>query len=293
MPGRFIGENVAYLRDVVDYTTKFNVPAAILSLDQEKAFDRVDWDFMLATLGKMGFGPSFVNWVSLPYTNVQSTVKVNGYLSPFFFLSRGVRQGCPLSPLLYVLVAEVFAINIRANPRIVGLLLPGSSETLSPISQYVDDTSLIVCSDDAIRACFDTYSVFQAESGAKLNQSKSKRLWLGSGNNRANPPAALDWTSVKIEVLGVFLSPGNLEEDNWRPRINAVENVLSSWKQWILSYKGRALVINALALSGGGMWPLSFNLNFINWFLIFLWKGKRDLVGRCVVVQSPSLGAFP
>ena len=57
VPGRFIGENVAYLRDIVDYATKVNVPAAILSLDQEKAFDRVNWDFMLAVLDKMGFGP--------------------------------------------------------------------------------------------------------------------------------------------------------------------------------------------------------------------------------------------
>ena len=59
----------------------------------------------------------------------------------FFSLSRGVRQGCPLSPLLYVLVAEVLAVNIRANPRIKGLTLPGRSQALSPISQYADDTS--------------------------------------------------------------------------------------------------------------------------------------------------------
>ena len=54
---------------------------------------------------------------------------------------------------------------------------------------------------------------------------------------------------VKVKVLGVFLGPGNLEEDNWRPRITAVENALNSWRQRSLSYKGKALVINALALS--------------------------------------------
>ena len=74
----------------------------------------------------MGFGSSFVQWVNLFYSGVQSCVNVNGYLSSFFSLSRGVRQGCPLSPLLYVLVSEVLAVNIRANPRIVGLSLPGA-----------------------------------------------------------------------------------------------------------------------------------------------------------------------
>ena len=70
VPGRFIGENVALLRDIVDYTSFSNVPAAVLSLDQEKAFDRVDWSFMLATLSKMGFGPSFLHWVRLFYTEL-------------------------------------------------------------------------------------------------------------------------------------------------------------------------------------------------------------------------------
>ena len=99
---------------------------------------------MLATLSKMGFRPSFLHWVRLFYTGVQSCVNVNGYLSPFFVLSRGVRQGCPLSPLLYMQVSEVLAVNIRANPRITGLSILGSRTPISPISQYADDTSLIV-----------------------------------------------------------------------------------------------------------------------------------------------------
>ena len=85
----------------------------------------------------------------------------------------------PLSPLLYVLVAEVLACNVRANPRIKGLCLPGSSDPLSPISQYADDTSLVVCSDDANCACFEVYDVCEHGSGSKLNLSKSKGLWLG------------------------------------------------------------------------------------------------------------------
>ena len=82
VPGRYIGENVALLRDVVYYCTSFDVPVAVLSLDQEKAFDRVDWDFMRSTLSTMGFGPSFISWVNLFYNSVQSAVNVNGYLSP-------------------------------------------------------------------------------------------------------------------------------------------------------------------------------------------------------------------
>ena len=298
VPGRFIGENVAFLREVADYATRSNVPVAILSLDQEKAFDRVEWLFMHQTLLAMGFGHSFVSWVDLFYCNVRSTVNVNGYLSPFFSLSRGVRQGCPLSPLLYVLVSEVLAVNLRANPRILGLSLPGMTSPLPCISQYADDTSLIVTTDDSIKGVFDTYSLYERGSGSKLNLSKSKGLWLGSWNGRLDPPVALDSTSVKIKVLGVYIGVGDLGEVNWRPRISAVENVLSSWRQRQLSFRGRALVINALALSR--VWYVASLVYMPAWVLKelnalvfnFFWKGKRDLVSRSVVVQPTVFAGF-
>ena len=120
----------------------------------------------------MGFGPSFVKWVDLFYCNSRISVNVNGYISNSFPLSRGVRQGCPLSPLLYVLVFEVLACNIRANPSIRGLCLPGFSAPLPCVSLYADDTSLIVCSDVSIRAIFSVFSYYEQGSGAKLNYSK-------------------------------------------------------------------------------------------------------------------------
>ena len=134
VPGRFIGENVAFIRDVVDYCSLISTPAALISLDQEKAFGRVDWSFLRSVLISMGFGPSFVKWVDLFYCNSRSSVNVNGYISNSFPLSRGVQQGCPLSPLLYVLVVEVLACNIRANRSIRGLCLPGFSAPLPCVS---------------------------------------------------------------------------------------------------------------------------------------------------------------
>ena len=147
----------------------------------------------------MGFGPSFISCVNLFYNHVQSAVNINGYLSPFFCLSRGVRQGCSLSPLPYVLACEVLAVNIRSSPHISGsrISLPGAPP-LSPISQYADDTSLILSSDDTIRATFETYDLYEKASGSKLNRSKSKGLWLGSWRGRTDPPVALDWTSLKL-----------------------------------------------------------------------------------------------
>ena len=95
MPGRYIGENVAFLCDVVEMANEYNLPVALLSLDQEKVFDRVDWPFLFATLAKMGFGNSFIRWVRLLYTDVRSSVLVHCYISRPFQPSRGVRQAVP------------------------------------------------------------------------------------------------------------------------------------------------------------------------------------------------------
>ena len=96
----------------------------------------------------MGFGPSFRQWILLFYTDVESAVIINGWTSPFFQPSRGVRQGCPLSPLLYVLCAEVLACNLRASSGIAGVHLPNSAQELR-VSGYANDTTVVITTDYA------------------------------------------------------------------------------------------------------------------------------------------------
>ena len=122
--GRSIFSNLQLIRDTLDMIDKTNESGILVILDQEKAFDRVDHSFLMCTLVKFGFGPSFCKWVSLFYNNVFSRIIVNGNLSAPVFLERGVRQGCPLSPLLYVLVSEVLSTQIRRCDQIIGFRLP-------------------------------------------------------------------------------------------------------------------------------------------------------------------------
>ena len=269
--GCFIGENVALLRDVILYASETGTPAAILSLDQEKAFDRVDWPFLFRVLDHLGFGPSFISWVRLLYTDIRSAILINGYTSDCFFPSRGVRQGCPPSPLLYVISIEVLAANLRAHPSIVGLRLPGVSRPLPTLSLYADDTSVIAVSDAATLAVFDTYAMFERGTGSKLT-------------------IAIKWTSSKIKVLGVYLGNGDLDEDNWRPRIETVERCLKSWLSRSLSFSGKALLINALALSR--IWYVASLVFLPSWAraelttLIFNFFWSRNLVS---ILVSPGV----
>lgn len=121
---------------------------------------------------------------------------------------------------------------------------------------------------------------------------------MTSMNEVLDSPVAIEWSSAKVKILGVFLGPFVSEEDNWRPRITAVENVMSSWRQRSSSYRGKALVINALALSR--IWYVASVIHMPQWVLRelnklvfnFFWKGKPDLVTRDVIAQPPSSGGF-
>ena len=99
---RFIGFNIRLIQDIIDYSEKFNLDSCILFLDYTKAFDTIEWDFMLGSLKKFGFGESFQQWVKVLYTNITGSVKNNNWLTSKYSLSRGIRQGCPLSCLIFV-----------------------------------------------------------------------------------------------------------------------------------------------------------------------------------------------
>ena len=95
--GRCISENIRLLDSVIKYTEGRNIPG-LLFIDFEKALDAQEWSFTSKTLQHFGFGPSLLNWIELFYCNLESCILNNGWASNFFKLSRGVRQGCPLSP---------------------------------------------------------------------------------------------------------------------------------------------------------------------------------------------------
>ena len=121
MSKRYYGENIRLINDIIDYCQIEKISSAILLIDFEKAFDTICWDFLKCCMDQYGFGFNFKKWIAIIYNKIESCVTNNGYQSEYFQLSRGIRQGCPLSALLFLLATEVVAVILRNLDCIQGI----------------------------------------------------------------------------------------------------------------------------------------------------------------------------
>ena len=270
-----------------------------MSLDQTKAFDRVNRDYLFAVLEKFGFGPTFLKWIRALYNNTGSHVIVNNRLTEKIPLKRGVHQGCPLSPLLYVISAEPLAELIRSSPRIQGITTSTSAVALKT-SSYADDLTCFVTNEDGFFALEDILSSYQAASGAQLNRTKSHGLWLGSWKSRRDLPLGIAWSSESIKILGLIFTPQYFKtvSINWRLILEKVRGIVAVWKRRDMSLHGRATVLNTFALSK--VYYAAHVLTILPYHLgqleadiwNFLWRDKNHLVRKTVCIEPVTSGGL-
>ncbi|KAL9962757.1 hypothetical protein ACROYT_G031895 [Oculina patagonica] len=292
---RFIGENIRLLNSILSYTDIEKLPGLLLFIDFEKAFDTLEWTFVEKTLKYYNFGNSLVSWIKLFYTDISSCIQNNGWTSDFFNLSRGVRQGCPLSPYLFILCAEILGAAIRRDKLIHGIKI---SEQECKVSQYADDTTLILDgTKPSLERSFLLLDIFARMSGLKVNYDKTEALWIGSFKDRTDKLAIkqnIKWTFRKVKSLGVWFST-SVEEAailNYQEKKEKISKILNCWQVRRLTLLGKITVIKILAASQLVyiMSPLPSSqlyLKEIHQILYnFLWDGRGDKIKRSVMLNE-------
>ena len=244
--GRKIEQTIHMIRDLIDLSNKGEEQAAFIFLDQEKAFDRVDHTFLYKTMRAFGIGEHFISWISKIYSNASAVLNINGFLSKRIPLNRGVRQGCPLSTLLYVLVIEVFALQLRFNPNIVGFTI-GGEKIVS--AHYLDDATIIITQNRCFKEVIKEINEYEEASGAKVNCDKTKGLWTGSWKNRRVPPIDMKWTSKNVKNLGVYFGNDDPASETFDEIIPTFKKLLNYWKQFKLTNMGKARVVEIFLAS--------------------------------------------
>ena len=295
--GRYIGENIRTISDIIEYTKETKTTGIIALLDFEKAFDTVQWKFLEKSLKTFNFGDTFVKWIKIIYNDISSCCLNNGNSTSFFKIGRGIRQGCPISALLFILVVEILAVKIRSESKIKGITV-GKKEI--KITQLADDTTLFLHDINSLDNVFKILDCFYKVSGLKLNKTKTEIFYLGNTNHRPNIDYDIKIVTNSFKALGFYFS-NDIDEMvnlNLNERHSSFKRVLNMWSQRDLSLKGKITILKSLALP-----QLTYVTNALPIPDKFIkevdcdirkcvWSGKPDKIKACTLVSDIKNGGL-
>ena len=175
VPGRLISDNITVIRHVLDISSSLGIETGLISIDQEKAFDRVEhqlWKMLTA----FGFNPGFIARIQVLYCDIASILKINGSLAAPFAVQRRVQQGCSLSGMLYSLAIEPLLHKLRKEPS--GVCFPGCP-TAVKLSACADDIMVVLNTQVDIKVLEGNVELFNKLSSSKVNWNKRFSEWAG------------------------------------------------------------------------------------------------------------------
>ena len=296
--GRYIGTNIRTIADIIDFTQEKGIEGIILLVDFEKAFDSVRWSFLKKTLNKFGFGDNFIKWIDTIYTNPESTVLNNGFTTDKFTPQRGIRQGCPISPYLFILAAELLAIHIRGNEDIQGIVINENKQV--KITMLADDTTLFLADDQSLQVALGSLEEFHFCSGLKLNKTKTEAVQLGVTRDPDAIKYGVKWVEGSFKSLGITFgfNKKNVETENFTTRIDKAKNLLRIWGQRDMSIKGKIAIIKSLVIpqllyACSVLYVPDWVIKETNNMLFkFLWSGKPEKIKRATIVGDIESGGL-
>ena len=220
--------------------------AAILSLDQEKAYDRVEWDYLHQVLERFGFGPKVRHWVRCCYSDLSAKILLNGRQTAPYMLQRGLRQGDPLAPILFNFVLEPF---LRHYDKTASGVATGN--LAFKIAAFADDTTLGMRPGDE-RHVLTAIGLHERASGAKVNRDKTRLIPLTSNASASILLPGFASTAFRepFEHLGVVIQPGGRDTTAIERRVMLdLERTCASWSKRRVSFQGRVTILNTYLLS--------------------------------------------
>ena len=288
--GRSIQDGLCLMRDVIDYYRDSSSNVCAVSLDQRKAFDIVDREFLYACLARFGFDDQLVGIIKLLYTGTTAHIQINGHLTENIFLERGVRQGCPLSPILYIIYIDSLIRTFKSGLQ--GIPVCGSKVC---ISAYADDI-ILYCNKGEIEKLFSICASFQRATGSEVNINKTRIL----GFPGCTIPQAYSVSELKyLGVLFSFLPTKQVIANNCLALYRKIEAKVNHLSRLTVSLKGKAFVVNTLLA------PVYFHFASVylpnvaevkkvrRLIFSFLWgAGKAEVLPRKILEMTTDRGGL-
>ncbi|PKA48832.1 Putative ribonuclease H protein [Apostasia shenzhenica] len=255
-PGRDISDNILLAQELFHSLNKGKRGGNIaLKLDMEKAYDRMEWSFVMQMLTKFGFSPIFRNIISNFISNSWFSLLINGKQTGFFKSSRGLKQGDPLSPILFILASEFLSRGLNA--------LMTNNPAISYYSHCATNIFHLAYADDCIIFCngakksivkvLDFLNRYQTCSGQKINKEKSSFICPKS----SSPSRIHHWEEIThfvhsklpFNYLGCPIFLGNPRNNFFDPILNKIRSHIGGWEDKWLSKGAKLVLINHVLMT--------------------------------------------
>uniref|UniRef100_A0A8C1LC25 Reverse transcriptase domain-containing protein n=1 Tax=Cyprinus carpio TaxID=7962 RepID=A0A8C1LC25_CYPCA len=290
---RSASDNLRRLYHIINSTNSSSSPCAVLSLDAMKAFDQLEWNYLWAVLQHLGLGSSFINMIKVLYFNPAASVLTGSVCSNPFFIHRGTRQGCPLSPLLFALSLEPLAQAVRRSQTISPIII---RNTQHHISLFADDILLFLEKPShSIPHVLNLFDHFGSLSGFKINWSKSCLLPLNSKFDPTSLSASIPLVqNFKYLGINVFPSLQEILSKNYNSILSKISSDLENWSRLPTSLQARISVIKMNVLPRinffSSMIPLPPPVGYWNKLDAcvsrYIWNGKRPRIKLTTLQRS-------
>ena len=295
---RSITDSVRLIQDLLHYLQIKKLPGILLMIDFKKAFDSLEWNFITRALTHFNFGPNFIQWTQIIYNDISSCIINNNVTSQYFKIERGVRQGDPLSPYLFIISVELLAISLKMNSNINGINIDSREYKLT---MYADDLTLTLSNTSSVHETRETLTNFGKCSGLEINKQKTEAMLIGSWDGYEEiPKLNVKITNKPVKLLGIYITAdiNSIVMQNFDSKIDALLRQLHWWKARDLSLKGKVLIVKSLGLSKfqyvASLLPIPETvIKRVNKIIYeFIWGGKVDKVKRCIFEQDYPRGGY-
>ena len=179
LKGRNISTVIRLIDDTINYLDKSERPGLLLALDYKAAFDTISKEYRVWAFKRFSFGENFVKWMEVLMKNTESCINYMGWLSQSIEVSSGIRQGCPFSPVAFILALELLAIKIRADPSVEGISVPRNHKCFLKLLLYADDITPFLQDRNDLKYALSLVSYLTNFSGLAINRNKTEAMWLG------------------------------------------------------------------------------------------------------------------
>ena len=250
IPGKSIINCNILLRDVLFYAIENDLELALVNLDFQQAFDKVDVNFIFKTMKAVGFSDHFIACIKMLYSNITSRLKINNNLGKSFQVLKGVRQGCPLSMILFIIYQEALYRMIKKTPRIKPLYLPNDQKL--KMLGYADDSNVFISREADLNVLYNIINKFSIATGAQINMQKTKIMGFGKWKTKTTWSG--NWLvpeNTSLQCLGIcyYKDWETTAKENWKLIESKVEKHINCLTSRQLTIFQKSLYINCCILS--------------------------------------------